>query len=423
MKHRHLIGAVLLAAVLLPAAAHAQTTMEECMKAARANWPQIVQKQLIEESARYDIAKAGMAWIPQLKISGKASYQSDVTKMPFEIPGYDFDMPLDQYSLTGEITQTIWDGGNSKSTRERVRADAQVSSSQLETSLYAINSRVQNLYLGILLLDEQISQNRILEESLERNIAEAEARIANGVAMKSDLEIIRVSQLDCIQQRTELETTRQAYISMLSRFTGMDLEGVRLEVPQYSPASDCDSITRPELQLYDAQLRQNEAMERQLDSKISPTFSLSLQGGYGRPGLDMLKNEFSPYYVAAIRMNWDLGALYTRKDDKRKYEVSRRNIESEREAFLLNTRMDIIEQQGEVRKAEQALLRDEEIIALRESIRKSGEEQYRGGTITMTELMDRIDDEHDARTARAIHRIQLLMAYYQLKNTIGYEAL
>lgn len=215
--------------------------------------------------------------------------------------------------------------------------------------------------------------------------------------------------------------TRDSYIKMLCQFTGFNPDSLVLVTPEYSEEElDNIVINRPELELYKAQFEQNDALKEQLNAKISPTFSLSLQGGIGEPGLNMLKEGVSPYYVAGIRMNWDLGALYTRKEDLRKIEVSRKQIESEQNTFLFNTNVSITEQMNTIRKAKDMLDRDEDIIKLRESIRNSGEEQYRSGTITMTELMDRTDDEFNARCAREIHKIQLLIAYYDLKNIIGY---
>lgn len=402
-------------------AAAAQVTLEQCMELARRNYPQIRQLNLIEEAAEYDIANVSKSWLPQLTISGKASYQSDVVEMPFEIPGFSFDLPHDQYSVVGELSQTIWDGGTSKSQKELYSAGAEVQKSQLEVSVYSINDRVVQVYLGILLIDAQLRQNDILERSLERNAGQVQACIDNGTAYKADLDMVRVSMLNCEQQKEGLLSDRAAYLEMLERLTGTSLEGQELVEPDCDAACpDAAAVTRPELALYDAQLRQNEAQLHQLDSKILPKFSLSLQGGIGRPGLNMLDNSFQPYYTAGIRMSWDLGALYTRRDEKQKLDVQLRTIESDRETFLFNTGISALQLRSSIDKARRLLDKDGEIIALQESIRTAGEEQYRSGTISMTDLMKRIDDEYDARVAESIHRIQLLKAIYDYKNCVGY---
>lgn len=415
------LAALLLLLFGADGASAAQVTLEQCMELARRNYPQIRQLNLIEEAAEYDIANVSKSWLPQLTISGKASYQSDVVEMPFEIPGFSFDLPHDQYSVVGELSQTIWDGGTSKSQKELYSAGAEVQKSQLEVSVYSINDRVVQVYLGILLIDAQLRQNDILERSLERNAGQVQACIDNGTAYKADLDMVRVSMLNCEQQKEGLLSDRAAYLEMLERLTGTSLEGQELVEPDCDAACpDAAAVTRPELALYDAQRRQNEAQLRQLDSKILPKFSLSLQGGIGRPGLNMLDSSFQPYYTAGIRMSWDLGALYTRRDEKQKLDVQLRTIESDRETFLFNTGISALQLRSSIDKARRLLEKDGEIIALQESIRAAGEEQYRNGTISMTDLMKRIDDEYDARVAESIHRIQLLMAVYDYKNCVGY---
>ena len=420
-RNRIRLAALLLLLFGAGGAAAAQVTLEQCMELARRNYPQIRQLNLIEEAAEYDIANVSKSWLPQLTISGKASYQSDVVEMPFEIPGFSFDLPHDQYSVVGELSQTIWDGGTSKSQKELYSAGAEVQKSQLEVSVYSINDRVVQVYLGILLIDAQLRQNDILERSLERNAGQVQACIDNGTAYRADLDMVRVSMLNCEQQKEGLLSDRAAYLEMLERLTGTSLEGQELVEPDCDAACpDAAAVTRPELALYDAQRRQNEAQLRQLDSKILPKFNLSLQGGIGRPGLNMLDNSFQPYYTAGIRMSWDLGALYTRRDEKQKLDVQLRTIESDRETFLFNTGISALQLRSSIDKARRLLDKDGEIIALQESIRAAGEEQYRNGTISMTDLMKRIDDEYDARVAESIHRIQLLMAVYDYKNCVGY---
>ena len=421
VKKLECIVALLLASLALQRQAGAQVTIDSCMRMARENYPQIRQLNLIEEASHYEIASIAKSWLPHLNISGKATYQSDVVEMPFEIPGFTFNLPHDQYSLVGEISQTVWDGGTTGSQKDVAASGARVQKEQVEVSLYSLNERVEKIFLGILLYDGQLQQNGILMQSLERNARQAQACIESGTAYRSDLEMIEVNILNCEQQREELEKDRSTYVAMLEKLTGTSLAGQTFVVPDENAGWLMrDDIQRPELGLYDAQLQQQEAMVRQLNSKISPKFTLSLQGGVGRPGLNILENTFQPYWTAGVRMSWDIGALYTRKDEKRKLDAQIRKIESDRETFLFNTDLDAAQMRSSVDKARALLERDKKIIALRESIRSAGEEQYRNGVITMTDLMSRIDDEYNARVAESIHRIQLLMAIYDLRNCMGY---
>ena len=397
----------------------AQVTLSECVEKARNNYPQIQELGLIREAEKYDLSTASQSWLPQLTISGKAQYQSKVVEMPFEIPEFKFNLPHDQYSLVGEVSQTIWDGGSTASKKRLVSADAKIQSKQLEVSLYGLRQKVENIFLGILLIDKQITQNEIAVKSLYRNRESVLAGIEHGVSYQSDLSIVDVNILNYKQTISSLHADRQAYVDMLGRLTGEDLSQARFVEPPVDLPIDTATLARPELQLYKAQLEQTQIQRRDLQSNLYPKLNLSLQGGIGRPGLNILKNEFEPYYTVGVKLQWNLGALYSRKNDIRKIAVQKERIERQQEAFVLNTMLDVTDQLNEVHKAEQVLAQDREIIRLREDIRQAGEEQYKQGVIMLTDLMEMIDEEFNARVAQSLHQVQLVMAICDLKNTLG----
>ena len=354
-----------------------------------------------------------------MTISGKAQYQSDVVEMPFDIPGFDFNLPHDQYSLVGEVSQTIWDGGSTASKKRLLRADANIQSQQLEVTLYSIRQRVENIFLGILLIDKQIVQNEIVIKSLYRNRETVQAGIEHGVSYRSNLNIVDVNILNYKQTISALKSDRRAYITMLGKLTGEDLSQAQFVEPSIDLQIDTTTLYRPELKLYKAQLEQAQAQRQDLQSNLYPKLNLSLQGGIGRPGLNMLKNDFEPYYTIGVKLQWNLGALYSRKNDIQKIAVQKERVKQEQETFILNTMLDVTDCLNEVHKAESVLEQDREIIRLREDIRQAGEEQYKQGVIMMTDLMDMIDDEFNAKVAESLHQVQLIMAICDLKNTLG----
>lgn len=397
----------------------AQVTLTECVEKARNNYPQIKELDLIREAEKYDLSNAGQSWLPQLTVSGKAQYQSDVVEMPFDIPGFDFNLPHDQYSLVGEVSQTIWDGGSTASKKRLLRADANIQSQQLEVTLYSIRQRVENIFLGILLIDKQIVQNEIVIKSLYRNREAVQAGIEHGVSYRSNLNIVDVNILNYKQTISALKSDRRAYITMLGKLTGEDLSQAQFVEPSIDLQIDTTTLYRPELKLYKAQLEQAQAQRQDLQSNLYPKLNLSLQGGIGRPGLNMLKNDFEPYYTIGVKLQWNLGALYSRKNDIQKIAVQKERVKQEQETFILNTMLDVTDCLNEVHKAESVLEQDREIIRLREDIRQAGEEQYKQGVIMMTDLMDMIDDEFNAKVAESLHQVQLIMAICDLKNTLG----
>ena len=412
-----------MAAICAGYAAHAQTTLDECIGWAYDNYPQIKEMSLIEMTKGIDLKNAAYAWLPHLNISGKATWQSEVVEMPMDIPGMDINIPHDQYGLTAEFTQQIWDGGTSRSQKELAEAGAEVKKTQLETNLWSIRSRVQNVFLGIILIDKQLELNRLLRESLERSSEEVKSRMEAGVALPSDLDQVSVNILSCLQQRASLDADRKSYVKILGLLTGRDMTDVELAVPQdavnYVDDGARDFETRPEMAFYAAQLKQNEYQRRQLNTLISPKLNLSLQGGYGRPGMNMLSGDFSGYFVAGLKLQWNIGALYTRGLDKRKVNADAQKIDLTRKSFILNSSVEAEQKNNAILKARDVLEKDSEIIALRQRIRASGENQYREGTIKMNDYLSMLDEEYKAKANESMHEVQLMMAVYDMKNTIG----
>ena len=412
-----------MAAICAGYAAHAQTTLDECIGWAYDNYPQIKEMSLIEMTKGIDLKNAAYAWLPHLNISGKATWQSEVVEMPMDIPWMDINIPHDQYGLTAEFTQQIWDGGTSRSQKELAEAGAEVKKTQLETNLWSIRSRVQNVFLGIILIDKQLELNRLLRESLERSSEEVKSRMEAGVALPSDLDQVSVNILSCLQQRASLDADRKSYVKILGLLTGRDMTDVELAVPQdavnYVDDGARDFETRPEMAFYAAQLKQNEFQRRQLNTLISPKLNFSLQGGYGRPGMNMLSGDFSGYFVAGLKLQWNIGALYTRGLDKRRVNADAQKIDLTRKSFILNSSVEAEQKNNAILKARDVLEKDSEIIGLRQRIRASGENQYREGTIKMNDYLSMLDEEYKAKANESMHEVQLMMAVYDMKNTIG----
>lgn len=394
--------------------------IERCISLAYENYPQIKEYDLIEASRKYDLSNAAMAWVPQLSISGKASWQSKVVEMPFDIPEFKFDIPHDQYGVSADVTQQIWDGGATSIKRKLVEAGADVQSRQLEVSLYTIRSRVQNIYLGIILINKQIELNEVLRENLSRKLEEVKAMLDGGIAYASDVDQIKVSILSCDQQQVSLETDRRAYVKMLSLMTGHDMEGESLVEPSFESRKSLDfEIKRPELALYDAQAKQIKLQRQQLSTVISPRLNLNIQAGYGRPGLNMLLNQFDPYFLAGLKLQWNFGALYTLHNDRGKSDTEAMKLDLARKSFILNTSIEATEKRGEVEKAADVLSCDGEIIELRQSIRETAELQYKEGVIKMNDYLELLDEEFKARLNFNVHNVQYTMAVYDLQNTLG----
>ena len=398
-------------------------TLEECQQKTQDNYPLVRQYDLVEKTKEYNLENAARGYLPQFALSAKASYQSDVTELPIAIPGVDIKgMAKDQYQVMLELQQQIWDGGGIRMQKKKVTAEAEIDREKLNVDMYALNGRVNDLYFGILMLDEQLAQNALLQDELGRNFRQITAYVENGIANQADLDAVKVEQLNTRQKRVELTSSRMAYLKMLSLLMGEVLSTetvLEKPVPQ-NELSAVSEIRRPELSWFDAQGAVLQVQEKALNVRHLPHFGLFVQGAYGNPGLNMLKNEFSPYYIAGIRLSWNFGSLYTLKNDRRVIENKRQQLDSNRDVFLFNTRLEMTQQDQSVRSLEKQMQDDDEIIRLRTNIRRAAEAKVANGTLTVTEMLRELTNESLARQAKAMHEIQRLMGIYQLKYTTNH---
>ena len=402
-----------------------QLTIEECQEKARNNYPLIKKYNLIEQSKNYNLSNAQKVYLPQLQVNAKATYQSDVVKIPIQIPGIDIPaLHKDQYIATAEANQLLWDGGITQSQKRIIQANSEVETKQLEVELYAIEDRVNQLFFGILMFDAQLEQNQIFSDELERNRTQIVSYIENGIANTVDLDAVKVEQLNVKQLRIQLQATRAAYVDMLAIMIGNALDNsVSLAKPKIpiiaSQSLNEIKINRPELQLFDAQKKLFDSQKNLIRSGYMPKLGLFLQGGIGRPGLNMLSNAFDPFYIGGVRMTWNFGALYTQKNDLQKIEVNKNLVNTQRDLFLYNIRLTESRENKDIQRIRYLMKDDEEIISLRENIRKAAEAKVANGTMTITDLLREISREDVARQAKAAHEIDLLIAVYSLKNTRG----
>ncbi len=398
----------------------AQLTLEACYRAARENYPLVRQFDLIERTKDFTVENATKSYFPQLSFSGKASYQSDVTKMPFSIPGVEFGLDKDQYQLVLELNQTIWDGGAVRNRKEEARAKSEVQKGQLEVNLYALDDRVNQLFFGMLLIDAQLAQNALLQAQLARNHGQVSACMQQGVANQADLDAIAVEQLNARQTESELRVNRKAYAEVLGLLTGRKgIDAERLVKPSVT-VEPLEENRRPELSLYESQRRQLSVQEKGLTARYMPKLGVFAQGAYGDPGLNMLKGGFEPYYIAGLRLSWNISDLYTRKNDKRLLAASRDDIDVQEAVFRLNNRMEAAQHWRTVEKIDTLMKNDDELIRLRTNIRKSAEAKVANGTLTVTEMLREVTAEDQAKQAKALHEIQRLQALYDIKYTMNH---
>ena len=420
---------VLLSLMMLTVLTSWAQTLDECCKLARENYPEIRQYDLIAETEQYNISNAARAWIPQVVFSGQATYQSATPTYPeafnqmIAASGLDMSgVRKDQYKVAIDVSQNIWDGGQSKANRAIAEAEAAEQRSRVDVSLYDLQSRIQNLYFGILLLDERVEQTETLIEVLDANLNRMRTYYKNGVAMQSDVDAIEAELLTARQTFSQVVASRASFRRMLEVFIGQPLTDETLTRPAMVEVASRTSL-RPELAMFDAQSNKLVAQRKAITTSVMPRFSAFAQGYYGYPGLDMFKSMVSSEWtlnaIVGVRMSWNIGAFYTQKNNLSKLDAAERQIAIQRDVFLFNTEMQTTQDADEIVRLRSALEDDNRIVELRRSVRMAAESRLENGVIDATDLLRKIADETTATLNRSTHEIELLQATYRLKTTLN----
>ncbi|MFB6457855.1 TolC family protein [Chitinophaga sp. Hz27] len=415
---------LLLLLLLLPSyAAWSQAlTIEQCYSMARENYPLIKRYDLIKATGKYSLSNAGKVYLPQVNFSGQATYQSDVVNAADLLPanlGVSFpSFSKDQYKLVGEVQQTIFDANASHYQKELIKANTAADQQNLEVSLYTVRERINQFYFSILLMDEQLKQNDIRTSDLNSAIAKVEAAYRNGAAYRSNVDELKAELSNARSSDIQFRSNRSAYMKMLGVFIGKELDdNTKLVTPDEQPVPT--DIHRPELTWYQYRRKTMDVQELQLKSDYLPRFNAFFQGAYGRPTLNFLSNDFGWWYMTGLRMSWNLGSLYSLKNNKHIIENNRKSVAIEEETFLYNTNISLIQQREELKKFHAMIAEDQEAITYRSSVKQSAKAQLENGVITVHDYINQLNAENQARQTLILHQLQLLQAGYQYKYTSG----
>ena len=417
----------MLSLVMLPTVIMAQT-LEECQQAAERNYPLIKQYGLIEKTTQLTVANIQKGWLPQVSASAQATYQSDVMSWPDQMKtmmtGMGIDMKgltKDQYRVGIDVNQTLFDGGVISSQKAIARQQGKVQEAQTEVQLYNVRKRVNEMYFSLLMLDEQIVLNHDMQELLAGNELKLQSMMKSGTAAESDWQSVKAERLKVMQQATSLESQKRMLTMMLSTFCGIETNNIQKPLVKAENGELMSESHRPELRALDAQIGLLNAQEKALNAALIPKLGVFAQGYYGYPGLnmfeDMMSHKWSLNGIIGARLTWNIGALYTRKNDKAKLQLQRDLTESNREVFLFNNRMEQLQQSEEISRYKQLMNDDAEIISLRAAVRKAAESKLSHGIIDVNDLLREINQENAARVQQSMHEIEMLKEIYDNKIT------
>jgi len=394
-------------------------SIDSCYEKAKRNYPLIKQYDLIEKSTGYNISNANKSYLPQLSLTGIAGYI--IKGLPsIALPGAETSEDKFQFIGIGQLNQTIWDGGATRSQKEVIKSNAGVQKAEVDVALHDIRERVNQLFFSILLMDEQLHLLNILTDNLNRNLKAVKLSNENGIAYSSDVDEVKVEILKAEQRIAEIYYAREGYISMLSLMIGEQLSAAtKLQRPIVDSGLDSFSMNRPELSLYQYQRTQLEAQHVLTKVGYMPKVGLLGAGIMIQPGFPFGAEKINSLALVGLNVSWSTGALYKSSNERELTRINLDRINNQQETFLFNTKLQLTQQRNDVEKQKTIVTKDNEIVALKSSIKKAYELKYQNGMCTMNDLLLVTNGENEALSNKALHEAQLLMNVYSYKTTSG----
>lgn len=390
-------------------------TLEETYALAKQNYPLIKRHDLIAKTKQSNIENTSKGWLPQINVIGQATYQNEVTQLPISLPNMTIEpLSKDQYKVFADVQQTIYDGGMIANQKKMAEINSEIEMQKTAVETDKLEERINQIYFGALQMDEQIQQVALTRTDIQNALTKAEAQLKYGVILRSNVDVLKAQLINLEQKQIELQTVKKIFLDMLSVFINRNLdENTQLQKPERILVENQNN--RPELKLFDLQKQALEQQKSIINSKNLPKLGLFGQGGYGKPGFNMLKNEFDLFYIGGVRLNIPISGFYTKKNDLALLDIQQQEVEVQRENFLFNQQFQTLQNNNELDKIQKLIDKDSELIALRESIKKASLAQLENGVITTSDYLREVNELDRARNQKILHEIQYLLTQYNLK--------
>ncbi len=409
-------------------------SLESALSKAREHYPLHKSKDLLQRAQDLELTKLNISYVPRIKLSAKATYQSDVTTLPFSsqtlnnlVGGNLNYKPLnkDQYNANIEISQPLFDAGNLWANRSITKAKYSTQQAELESALYAVQNSVINAYFATLLFDRQVEQSAIHQKELEKNLSTLQARYANGVANKSDIDKLNIEILQTQNTLANLTNEREIAINTLKELVGVN-EDIELVTPNQSLDSlqllDVESAnfeSRPEMRVFALKTNEITMSKNAETARFLPYIDAFFQAGYGNPALNILKSGFNNYYIAGIRLNWDFGNLYSLHQQSEIRRVQILQNDAKKEEFLLNMRISLKSQISRAKNLEQNIAKNAQIIALQENLTKSAQVKLKNGVLSVNDFLSEINALNTLKLQNNYDEIELLKQIYEIYQSLN----
>ncbi len=416
MKHRLVITLLLLASTKLFAQ---EITLKECWDWAKEYYPKAKDRQVLLENSNMRIDNLQAMWYPKLNLNGQATWQNDVTWFPNPAIKAGTPPNNDQYKATIDINQTLYDGGLTSARKKIEKTNSATEMITLDIELYNIQKNVSDIFILNQILEAQENQIRLNMENIKARIKEMESAVEAGSILKSELNVLNVELLKLEQKSFDITEGKSSTIRTLALLTGKPLnpDSTKLTILETNLLNNENK--RLEFQLFEQQKQTLELQSKLTSKNRMPQLTAFAQGGYGNPGLNMLKVSFEPIVYVGVKLSWNIWDWNQTSRQKRISLSSRQLIDDQKALFEQTQNTNIERSKSQITKLEKSLSLDDEIVKLRKEVTVSSKSKLQNGTLRASDYIDDLNKESLAELEQKIRQIQLDQARIELMQILG----
>jgi len=398
-----------------------ELSLDSCQSMARRNHPLLRQAGIIDQISELRQQNIQVLNLPQFDLTARASWQSDVTKLALSMPGFAGPEPLskDQYKTYVDIRQKLFDGGVTKKKEELEQADRLVSKQQNETELYKIKETVNSLYFNALIIQENLRIVDLKRETLGERIKTVSSAVNNGVSLPNELDQLRAENLLTDQQKTELKSTQHTTLALLEIVTGSTItDQITFLKPTLSTIDINNDLKRPEIMLFTLQKSKLDKSVEVLTNSRKPFVYAFGQAGYGRPGLNMLDNNFADWYMVGAGLSWNIWDWHKSSRERSTVKLQKDIIETNLDNFNRSVKMSLKQEENNILKLKNLINSDEQLVSIKDQITKRSAVALENGAITSADYIRDLNAALQAKANLETRKVQLVQAsvnYHTIK--------
>lgn len=390
--------------------------------------PRLRQVALEEAGTTLRLRNLDAERLPELRITGEATRQSEVAAIPLQLPGTEVPAPpKNRYELALNASWVLFDGGVVGGRRDVERAELAAAKARLAAELYPLRMEVMEAFFGALLLQQRVREQDALIEDLQARLSEVREHVGAGTALPGDTAAVKAEVLGAMQGRSEVAANRRASLAVLRELTGREImEADVLALPELASAVAAGSDERglrvhPQYALFEARRARLDEEATLARARTRPQLSAFGRYAYGSPGLRQFTDSLHDYWIGGLRLQWAPWDWGTAGRTEESIRIRREIVDSEDGAFSARLVRQVQQSLQAMERLEGALETDAQIIELREQVERQARAQFAERAITAAAYIDARTDLQEARLALHRHRAELARAQAEYLTILGVE--